>query len=450
MILRETPAQKAIRGRLLEAAQIVDRPIIMMSRHNFEPPLTFNLHQKHDPILQAAYPILHDFAHATFTNWCNPLEIEPLFSDDAVFLHQAMLYGAPTCGMYAIARYGFIAKVRLFLHAWNGQVFVQDKDNFIVLGEWLSTLPPAVGTVKGERMYRFLQCWWETRGPMLRLMDLPTELWSYILQLAFGQDVYPGYPDRLGYGHGPRYPPDHHRNECRLAKRAPVLTKAVLFLNKTIHGELQPLIHKQTRKCFDNFSDVKEYIKFLPRALFKYEHLRVMELDFELREYILSFGVEVLPFKISDSRASIDHGSFWREATMLKHLPSLSDLRIRFPAPSDGIKDPWYRLGHFNGFDGSTDWRGNSRSFHISCQKLLVDWILTFAKEHIDAIPKISLTGYIKDSTKTKWDRILKEGKNNEDVEEEIKMAKKMIQSWDRNALYVLLFALRDLCANMS
>ena len=127
MVIRQSPDKAAEKRRRLEALQAVDRPIILASRYNFSPALTFSRHQKHDPILQAAYPILHNFSYSTFAGYMNPLEIEPLFSDDAVFLHQAMFYGCAASAMYAIGRYGMIAKVRLFINASDGQVFVQDQ-----------------------------------------------------------------------------------------------------------------------------------------------------------------------------------------------------------------------------------------------------------------------------------------------------------------------------------
>lgn len=128
MVVRQSPDKADEKRRRLEALQTVERPLILASRYNFSPPLTFSLHQKHHPILQAAYPILRKFSYCTFAGYMNPLEIEPLFPDGAVFFHQAMFYGAPASVMYVIGRYRMIAKVRLFINAIGGLVFVQDQE----------------------------------------------------------------------------------------------------------------------------------------------------------------------------------------------------------------------------------------------------------------------------------------------------------------------------------
>ena len=159
MIECRDPARELQRRSRLEAAQVVDRPIILASRHNFQPPLSFSISQDHDPILNAARPVLGAFSYKTFAGFCNPLFIEPLFSVDAVFLHQAAEYGAPMMAMYAIGRYGMMARVPLFTDPINGQVLVQDGQTFSDLEAWLQTLPPPTGSLTGEGGYGLLLQW---------------------------------------------------------------------------------------------------------------------------------------------------------------------------------------------------------------------------------------------------------------------------------------------------
>jgi hypothetical protein len=45
----------------------------------------------------------------------------------------------------------------------------------------------------------------------------------------------------------------------------------------------------------------------------------------------------------------------------------------------------------------------------VSCQKTLVDWILTAALTQIVHVPKITLSGHVKDSTRRKWEPILED-----------------------------------------
>ena len=342
MGIRPPPNNAVENCRHLEALQAVDRPIVLASRYNFAPPLTFSLHQKHDPILQAAYPILYKFSYATFAGYMNPLEIEPLFSDDAVFLRQAIFYGAAASAMYAIGRYGMIAEVRLFINARSGQVFVQDQERLIELEEWLKTLPPPVGTITGQRGYECLQTWWLAKGEMFRLMDLPPELWTYILELVFGLDVYPSYRDNIGHGSGK---PKNFRNE----KYAPEPSRGILTLNKAICKALLPFVLKKTCKCFvDGYLQEYKLDMVMWNAWRKFANMTILELDYTNAEYFEFFRVEVAPF--------IDHSwgpwpgrsTSWQigHASILLELPTLNHLYLRFTAPTDGVADPWYGTGH--------------------------------------------------------------------------------------------------------
>lgn len=362
----------------------------------------------------------------------NPLEIEPLFFDDAVFLHHATFYGAPASAMYVIGRYRMFAKVCLFLNVRSGQVFVQDQEELIELPEWLKTLPPPIGSVRGKRGYECLLAWWAAKGRMFEIMELPAELWTCVFELAFGMDIYPDYSEKLGLGQAHRR---QHPNALHEVKVVDAPTISILSVDKQVHAELLPFAHKHTCKCFADSDVFRTYIRDLPAAPLKFDHLRILELDFSLLDFMFFFGVEITPFDSVEERQYLDPSGMWREATILKHLPALAYLYLRFPATSDGMNDPGHNTGHLNGHESGTDWRGRARSFHISCEKVLVDWILTFAFEHIRSIPKITLYGYIKTSTKAKWDRSFNVGNDQDERNEDVEMAKVMVQNWDRNDL---------------
>ena len=428
MVIRQSPDKAAENRRRLEALQAVDRPIILASRYNFSPALTFSLHQKHDPILQAAYPTLHNFSYSTFAGCMNPLEIEPLFSDDAVFLHQAMFYGSAASAMYAIGRYGMIAKVRLFINASDGQVFVQDQEKHIDLEEWLKTLPPPVGSVKGARGYECLQGWWKVKGQMFRLMELPPELWTSIFELAFGFDVYPGSYDSLGNGSSDKV---YTRNK----KCAPAPTKAVLFLDKKIHAAILPFVLKNTCKAFDVLHNFKRHLDDRIIGPGQFDRLKVLELDLSNTEYFQFFKVQVVPFIPHPLTV---HSSFAIDASILAKLPALNHLYLRFTAPINGMQDPWYNTGQHNGhaINPPSDFRGHTRRLDIGCQKVVVDWILVFAKEYLEKIPLVTLYGCIKHSTKAKWDKILKDERASKHGEvHAMTDEKQMIKHWDLDDL---------------
>lgn len=107
----------------------------------------------------------------------------------------------------------------------------------------MKILPPPVGSVRGAHGHECLQAWWKVKGQMFRLMELPPELRTYIFELAFGLDIYPGSRNSLGDGSSDTV---HTRNK----KCAGPPAKAVLFLNKQIHQAVSPFVLKNTCKCY--------------------------------------------------------------------------------------------------------------------------------------------------------------------------------------------------------
>lgn len=93
-----TPEQIAEAGACLEEAQVTTEPVILASRHKFNPALSFCKPQKHDPILQLAKPVLGQFSYSAFAGFVDSLHIEPLFSCDAKMLYRGAV------AMYAIGR----------------------------------------------------------------------------------------------------------------------------------------------------------------------------------------------------------------------------------------------------------------------------------------------------------------------------------------------------------
>ncbi|GAB1725299.1 hypothetical protein NU195Hw_g4049t1 [Hortaea werneckii] len=90
-------------------------------------------------------------------------------------------------------------------------------------------------------------------------------------------------------------------------------------------------------------------------------------------------------------------------------LPHLKYLDIYFQSTARRSYNPW----HTN--EMTSDW--DRRTYlteelgmdlqRMPCQRILHDWILAYAYEYIQGIPRIELTGFIKDPVKTKWERLL-------------------------------------------
>ena len=440
MLQKRDPVKEMKRRQELEGFQVVDRPVILASRHNFQPRLSFSVPQKHDPILAAAQPILGAFSYSTFAGFCNPLGIEPLFSTDAVFLHQAIAYGVPSTAMYAIGRYGFMAKVRLYLNPINcRQVLVQDQESFFDLHDWLQTLPLPTQSITGKAGYRLMLQWWKESGDMFPIMELPWELRTEILKHVLGFDIYPRgvHTDLKNFGFTTyRYSKFGDGSELQrgcggtLKKIGPP-NVGVLTLNKKVYHELRPYVTDQMCKCFQTGENYQIHIRFQTTRALQFRHLRFLELDLSHREYMSFFMVNAVPFHNPNFGLSGNH--MYAEATALVHLPALKHLFLRFRAPLN-TEDPWGGTGHLNGHSHHEDWRGHTYlhnghcSWHVSCQRVVVDWILTFALDYVKQIPGITLGGYIKNSTKAKWDKILHDERKG--IHHDLSMAKNAIWNW--------------------
>lgn len=138
------PEQIAEARVRLEESQVNAEPVVLASRHNFSPALSFCKPQKRDPTLAIAKPVLGQFSYTTFAGFVNPLHIEPLFSCDATMLHEGAV------AMYAVGRYGLMARVPLMLNP-EGGVSVLRGDHVQDLGEWLEGLAePVCSVVDGK------------------------------------------------------------------------------------------------------------------------------------------------------------------------------------------------------------------------------------------------------------------------------------------------------------
>lgn len=87
---------------------------------------------------------------------------------------------------------------------------------------------------------------------------------------------------------------------------------------------------------------------------------------------------------------------------MLEVFPNLQSLELAFRSTISWKKSPW--RDHSHATWGA--WEGLDRE-RYPCQKKLVDWIMTFAFEHIHHVPEVRLGGYFKTVAKTKWEIIL-------------------------------------------
>lgn len=162
----------------------------------------------------------------------------------------------------------------------------------------------------------------------------------------------------------------------------------MLLLEKETSSKLWDYLHKRTRKCFLRREYFRDYIhKMLPHAPMRLETLQILELSFSNKELVQFFGMNLVPFRYVAQR----YPAFWQEARVLKALPMLKQVFLRFrPPAADCCSDPWAFTGWMRNLYGlplnsgfydpdDCDWRGRHyrHNVNVSCQRLLTDWILT-------------------------------------------------------------------------
>jgi hypothetical protein len=52
-------------------------------------------------------------------------------------------------------------------------------------------------------------------------------------------------------------------------------------------------------------------------------------------------------------------------------------------------------------------WDPDTYGAYTCCQRIMVDWIMTFAWPFIESLSKVTIGGALKRDTKTKWDALL-------------------------------------------
>lgn len=130
-----------------------------------------------------------------------------------------------------------------------------------------------------------------------------------------------------------------------------------------------------------------------------FRFMRKVELAATHYDYILYFQVRVAPFR--DTRYLQEPAP----ATALKTLPNLNHLTLTFESTVTDFYSPWITVA--GGFEGQIESHPNIVVPRLPCQKVLVDWIMCFAAEHVQHIPTVRLSGYVKSSTKQKWEAVL-------------------------------------------
>jgi hypothetical protein len=112
-------------------------------------------------------------------------------------------------------------------------------------------------------------------------------------------------------------------------------------------------------------------------------------LDFPMCGWFEFFGIKTRGYGLSTNARSFGH--------LIPTIPGLRNLQLRFQSWDDGYcYSPWgYR-------------RSSTPSVPaVCCQRVMVDWIMTFAWPFIKEVSIVTIDGAVKEESKTRWDTLL-------------------------------------------
>jgi hypothetical protein len=275
---------------------------------------------------------------------------------------------------------------------WRGRG--ADKEPWTPIKKWLLELPLPSQLTEGTtrdgvpRALRSQQVWWSKNGKRFRFMKLPYELRATILQHALGENIYlnTNYNSlglrEITLGSRRHNTPAADENDDA-GERPDPPNYAVLGLNKSLRKEALQAGWVGTRKYFIDFSYLRKTLNADIKPS-KYNCLSRIQLNQSISQYLDLFGVDFDPVvQIQTANSS---------GAMLQAIPGLRHLELYFRSPYRRLPFP------------QQDWNINS----YSCQKIMVDWVLTFAFPYIKHIPNVHLAGSVKTSSKRWWYYILK------------------------------------------
>jgi hypothetical protein len=239
-------------------------------------------------------------------------------------------------------------------------------------------------------------------------MDLPAELREEIYERALGPRLYPlstvlnrndpqslaraavhwgrGFyntrdrrqPQEPSFLYGPSQSETADKSDCE-----PNL--ALLRTSKLIHHEARSAGWEKTRKCFVAPNHLQSVLNAAITPQFNW--LNKIILDFTMDGWFKFFGVDIWPNFHIDSSRSLGY--------LLSTMPGLDYLQMWFRSPDDG--------------HNTSPWCGSSVIIppYICCQRVMVDWIMTFAWPFIKSLSKVTIGGAVKKDSKVKWDGLL-------------------------------------------
>lgn len=282
--------------------------------------------------------------------------------------------------------------------------------------------------------------WRKANSKIFRFFDLPGELRNEIYKAVTGTYVWPhgGLNPVEPWGMQPwvrtfDFTPRHEKLDYTnidaktgqfsldpLGRRPPSAT-ALAIVGKRVKSEFEYLLWEHTFKHIQSPTALREMV-FLMKDLnvIRYQSLRRISLGLPNIGFLKLVGLYVTG----------DGEMFtcsMKPVEALQSLKGLEHLHLHFQT------GPPYRRGDWHWVSGDpwllqTRWHDDA-----PCQKFIIDLILTFGLHYIRRIPNITMSGHIKNSTRSKWESIFEDERRGVEHDMTERMAELLLDP-DKNA----------------
>ena len=266
---------------------------------------------------------------------------------------------------------------------------VNPQSGWLPLVSWLD----GYVRIHQDTSYTQADWWWIARGQTFRFLDLPAELRVMVYENIIGRYIWPRRSRRRSNKLCVFHVDSPNRRKTNAIPRStfgqywfdPVGDRlprafAMPLVSRQVRDEFVKVLWENTYKHYNCLHDC--FYRGLTSDVLNLNFRRI-SLGFTNPEHFAMVGVRVG----IHGGLSLDGVSPIKEITA---NTALEHLNLHFQVSPYGtyLADPW--AGR-------------------SCQKTLVDWILTAALTQMDRVPNITLSGHVKHSTRRKWEAIFED-----------------------------------------